>query len=126
MEDNKDFDSIIVDFAKDLLNTFPELESNLNDLANGNKKIIEETKIYCNKIYPEKFFDILYENEEMFKKNDKVYLLPNVDFKTLWYENITDSTRNTIWKYLQLILLTNVSELSDENSFGDRLNCLKQ
>tara|TARA_Y100000389_G_scaffold205142_1_gene264013 strand:+ start:6520 stop:7638 length:1119 start_codon:yes stop_codon:yes gene_type:complete len=120
MEDNKnDFDTIVVDFAKDLVNTFPELNSSLNDLANGNKNTIEETKNYCKKVYPEKFFDILYENEEMFKNNDTLFLLPNVDFKTLWYENITDSTRNTIWKYLQLILLTNVPELSDQQSFGD-------
>ena len=30
--------------------------------------------------------------------------LPNIDFKTLYYDDTSDSTKETLWKYLQLIL----------------------
>ena len=52
-----------------------------------------------------KFFDILYQNQTIFEDNNEnnVYFLPGVNFKTLWNENISDKTRETIWKYLQLI-----------------------
>ena len=33
------------------------------------------------------------------------FFLPNIDFKEIWAEDISEKTRNIIWKYLQLILL---------------------
>jgi hypothetical protein len=68
-------------------------------------------------VYPERFFEILYQNNELFS-ND-VYFLPDINFSALWRENITDKTRETIWKYLQLVLFTIVSTISDGSSFGD-------
>jgi hypothetical protein len=91
---------------------------------------IEITKLHehCRNVFPERFFDILYQNEQMFNdetenneesKNVNVEFLPGIDFKVLWRENISDKTRETIWKYLQLILFTTVSNISDGDSFGD-------
>ena len=31
---------------------------------------------------------------------------PNVDFKDLWAEDISDKTKEVLWKYLQLTLFT--------------------
>ncbi len=127
---------IFYDFTADLLKTFPELAENLdNNLLfilnnkkseNNNrededkiKTCICELKEFCLNIYPEKFFDILYQNDKIFSHETPLFLLPGIDFNILWKENITDNTRETIWKYLQLILFTIVSDISDSSSFGD-------
>jgi len=45
--------------------------------------------------------------------------LPNIHFKNLWNFDITDKTRNTIWKYLQLILFSVIGSLDNREAFGD-------
>ena len=122
----KDFTKVMTDFIKDILNTFPELKINLHEslafVIENENDIDEHIKIiraHCATIYPEKFFDILYQNEELFNTEDILELLPGINFNLLWKENISDNTKQTIWKYLQLILFTVVSDISDSSSFGD-------
>jgi len=124
----KEFIQIISDMINDLLNTFPELENNLNEdlVAIKNKSDnyeinAEKVYDYCVLIFPERFFDILYQNKEIFNNDSEtnVTFLPGIDFKILWNENISDNTKETIWKYLQLILFTVVTSLSKHDSFGD-------
>jgi|TARA_B110000114_G_scaffold182579_1_gene222147 hypothetical protein len=117
---------IVYDFTNDLLNTFPELKKTLhpnlmaileyNDTDALNIIAIKE---HCLKIYPERFFDILYKNEKLFSGEEPIFLLPGIDFLFIWTENISDTTRKTIWKYLQLLLFALVSDMSDTTSFGD-------
>lgn len=128
---NRDYYKLIKDMTIDILNTFPELKDNLHSdlyfmLTNEYDKTkdmtsYENIKEYCKSIYPERFFDILYENEEIFKKENTVNtnFLPNIDFRILWNDNISDKTRETIWKYLQLVLFSTVSMVNDKTSFGD-------
>ena len=124
-----DFGKILRDFLKDILLTFPELESILDDNLRAildNSEDINERMLFVQKqleeVYPERFFDILYQNDSMFEQESKLELLPGIDFRSLWKENISKTTRETIWKYLQLILFTIVSDLSDSNSFGNTAN----
>ena len=52
--------------------------------------------------------------------SDTSSMLPGVDFREIWAtEDITDNTKDIIWKYLQLILFSIVNNLSDMGSFGD-------
>ena len=118
-----EFNKVIKDFYKDILLTFPEYKNKLGDdvldflMGNGSS---DELFKYCCKVYPERFFDILYENEEIFTDMSyNTYFLPNIDFKELWIENISDKTRKTIWKYLQLVLFSTSSELKSGESFGN-------
>lgn len=121
-----DFKKIIYDFSQDILKTYPELEGKLNEdiCAILNNKCDDEALHrmyhYCEHVYPERFFDILYQNDEIFDDDDiNTQFLPDLDFKPLWKENISDNTRQSIWKYLQLVLFTIVTSLSNEESFGD-------
>jgi hypothetical protein len=70
-----------------------------------------------------KVSDVNEENnnsENSDKKEINTYLLPNINFKSLWRLNdITDKTRETMWNYLQLILFTVITDIKDSNSFGD-------
>lgn len=122
-----EFKKIIADMTKDILISFPEQKDNLHkELKNvvfeldkeGMDYSLKYVYIYCKTMYPVRFFDILYQNNTLFEKDD-AELLPGIKFKQLWSENISDKTRETIWKYLQLVLFTVVAGMSDGNSFGD-------
>lgn len=125
----KDFKKIIVDMTKDILISFPELAPTMNvhvkNVVTDNDETSQSIDFvfkHCMKIYPDKFFDILYQNDSIFtnEKNNADFL-PDIDFKILWKENLTDKTRETIWKYLQLVLFTIVSnkEAFTGESFGN-------
>jgi hypothetical protein len=142
----KDFYKIIKDFIVDLLNTFPEFKDNLHlgfiDILEDNfdTKNAYDIYVHCKNIYPKRFFDILYQNEELFSVLDKetnerennesetnetntktkeMYLLPNIDFVYIWKQDISEHTKGVIWKYLQLILFTLISDVKDGSEFGD-------
>ena len=93
MEKSEDFQKIIDDFVKDLLISFPEYEDKFSVIN------YEEYYSHCKKLYPENFFHILYENEELFKDEESCFLLPDVNFKTILSdENLSDNSKKTIWK----------------------------
>ena len=123
-----DIKKIVIDFTKDILLTFPEQKDNLNahlrtliDTESTSSDADEALAVvytHCKKVYPERFFDILYQNNDVFKKS--IEFLPGIDFSLLWADkDLSDKSRETIWKYLQLLLFTLVSTISDGSSFGD-------
>jgi hypothetical protein len=107
---NEKFSQIILEFKMDLLNTFPELESAL-------KISDDEIFAHCSEVYPKIFFELLYENMTLFK--EPIFLLPNIDFTILMNENVTEKTKKTIWKYLQMLLFSVVEQVDSKESFGD-------
>jgi hypothetical protein len=77
------------------------------------------------KAYPERFFDILYQNEDIFNPDcdTNTVFLPNVDFKLLFNcKDITENTKKAIWRYLQLILFSIISSVEDKSKFGNSMN----
>jgi hypothetical protein len=76
---------------------------------------------HCINIFPERFFDILYQKVEIFDKDSSVNteFLPGISFKYLWQCDISDNTRETIWKYLQMILICVVGNINNKDAFGD-------
>jgi len=76
---------------------------------------------YCQKKIPPRFFDILYQNENIFKEDSDTdtEFLPKIHFKNLWQCEISQKTKDTIWKYLQLIMFSIVSSMEDKKAFGD-------
>jgi hypothetical protein len=120
---------VLKDLVRDLLITYPELKENLDsrlvNVCAGNEEeiaaAIESLTEHFRKVFPERFFDILYENEDIFAQESEVNteFLPGINYKELWAANISDSTRSTLWKYLQLILFSTVSDVSSGDSFGD-------
>lgn len=121
----EDFPKLIYDLINDILFTFPEYKENLNeDLLKIKEEQDKESvvKIYehLKKVLPERFFDILYKNEAMFQKDEiNTEFLPGIEFKNLWKEEISVKTKETIWKYLQLILFTVIGKVDSQDSFGD-------
>jgi hypothetical protein len=167
-----EFQTIILDFLRDIDCSFPEYRETLarylgysHEMKPMPDELYIELYTHCRAVYPVKFFDILYKNETLFSfasgtpsageagstrssreglpshdantaqasgvsgtssaggTNDTssgVSFLPGVDFREIWAtEDITENTKDIIWKYLQLILFSIVNNLSDMGSFGD-------
>ena len=127
----EEFSKVIRDFVNDMKVTFPEYTPIINkwwkdannfvDIKDDEerKKALEQSESannkflfnFCKKKYPPRFFEILYQNEEIFKEDTSIdtEFLPHIHFKDLWQFDITEKTREAIWKYLQLILFSIVN-----------------
>jgi hypothetical protein len=99
-----DFCKIIKEFTNDILISFPEYKDNLNEGlrniidGNDNTESLNELVQYIKSVYPERFFDLLYQNENIFKDSEiNTKFLPNIDFSDLWNQEISDNTKNVIW-----------------------------
>ena len=80
------FVTVINDFANDLSTTFPEYNDKWDNLTKEiDVSSRDELYKHCMTVYPERFFDILYQNADIFsdKQDTNVNFLPNVDFKIL-------------------------------------------
>ena len=137
----EEFAKVIKDFVGDLKTTFPEYNSLISkwwkdastfdyiENAEERNKAIEasektSTKLvfsFCQKKIPPRFFDILYKNEDIFKEEYEgdTEFLPHIHFKSLWQFDLSQTTRDTIWKYLQLMMFSIVSSLNNKEAFGD-------
>jgi hypothetical protein len=116
---------VIYDLINDILFTFPEFKDGLNLDLHNIKETRDEDSIravyeHIKTVFPERFFDILYKNEDMFIKDEiNTEFLPGIDFKDLWKIDISDNTKETIWKYLQIILFSVIGKVNSQDSFGD-------
>jgi hypothetical protein len=137
----EEFSKVIKDFVQDIKSTFPEVASlinkwwkdkssfsNIENIEEREKLYLDaETKStkflfkYCQKKFPPRFFEILYQNEDMFKEDSEsdTEFLPHIHFKNLWQFDISQKTRDTIWKYLQLIMFSIVGSIDNKEAFGD-------
>tara|TARA_B100001175_G_scaffold175335_1_gene148906 strand:- start:2309 stop:3616 length:1308 start_codon:yes stop_codon:yes gene_type:complete len=134
-----EFSKIIKDLLNDLINTFPDKTESIilknNDLHNilkfqfdssGNdfecNELIMSNMMnifsYCKNIFPSKFFDILYQNEDIFTNEKELCFLPDINFSELYFDTTTNQTKETLWKYLQLILFSIITNIQDKESFG--------
>ena len=120
----ENFNQTIHDFIVDIETTFPELSAKLEKWKNLTSETQEELYTYISQVYPERFFDILYQNSEIFQNEDmNTCFLPDIEFKTLYNdESVSDNTRQVIWKYLQLILFLVVGNIKDKTMFGESAN----
>ena len=119
-----EFTKIMQDFCGDMINTFPEYEEVLKPfllgLVENDHKKVRELFEHCKDVYPSRFFDLLYQNADVFKNEEyNLKFLPEVDFKDVWSNDISDKTRLIIWKYLQLVCFCVVNTQNDSASFGD-------
>ncbi len=113
MEKQEEFQKIIDDFTRDLIASYPEYSSLFDVIDYG------EYYSYCKNLYPENFFHILYENVELFDEEANKYLLPNVDFSVIMKdESLSEQSKKTIWKYIQLILFCVCNDLREKKDFG--------
>ena len=125
----EEFFKIINDFTNDIMVTFPEYSGIiqkwwlLSETASSEEKEKKTLFLFrhCIKTFPERFFDILYQNKDIFTEESEINteFLPGIVFKQLWSCDISEKTRETIWKYLQLILFSVIGSVSTRSQLGD-------
>jgi len=114
--ESPDFKKIISDFVADIATVFPEHSEACATVYGMDIAAVFE---HCKRIYAPQFFNILYRNDTVLFA-EPVELLPGLNFKALWETpDISDATKEAIWKYLQLVMFSVVSDLSDTSTFGD-------
>lgn len=119
----EEFMKVMKDFLRDMINTFPEYRPMVakywkpENEANSLKFLFK----FCKKKYPPRFFDILYRNEDIFAESSEIdtEFLPFIHFRDAWKFDITSQTKETMWKYLQLITFSIVGSIEDKEAFGD-------
>lgn len=136
-----EFTKVMRDFISDIRTTFPEYTDlikkwyktpeDFSDVIDDEERKrlfenAEQTNMiflfkFCQKKYPPRFFEILYQSDSLFKEDSELdtEFLPNILFKNLWNCDISDKTRGTIWKYLQLILFSVIGSMNNKDAFGD-------
>ena len=91
----KEFCKVSKDFITDILTTFPEYKESLHEglidilQENNDTAKVREVFDYVKDIYPERFFDLLYQNQEIFTDESiNTKFLPNIEFAELWKQDI--------------------------------------
>ena len=110
--------TIFCNFIRDLSKTYPEIKSclyrNYEDcLLEGDKSLSEQPKLG-------KFLALIGEHEKMITDKNleffdiEVEFLEEISFKNLWSKNISNKTRESIWKYLQTFQIININLRSSQ------------
>ena len=105
-------------FINDLIKVFPEhkesLENNYNDILELEELVIDDNEIIKEflKMIDSISDDITNKNDEIF--TDDLYLVKDISMKTIWGSDISNKTKNSIWKYLQSICLINITINSND------------
>ena len=117
--------SIVVDFTTDLTKVFPEYSFMWERWLTADDAEYERLNQHFLAVFPERFFDIINSNTEIFSQNSKAntMFLPDVEFKLLFNcDGVSETTKTSMWKYLQLLLFTVMGSVKDASNFGDALN----
>lgn len=141
IQNNKDYQNIInycLPNYKENINADEYVNSlDLTCLSIEFMKSINNVYEYCKRTFAIRSIDILYQNEDIFlnKSNVKVseenpqiintMFLPDIEFSELYYDDTSEQTKQTLWKYLQLILFNIITTIDDISFFGDSLELLK-
>ena len=141
IQNNKDYQTIIhycLPDYKDNMNADEYVNSvELASLSSDFMGSINNIYEYCKRTFAVRSIDILYQNEDIFlnKPNVKVneenpqiintMFLPDIEFSDLYYDDTSEKTKQTLWKYLQLILFNIITTIDDIAFFGDSLELLK-
>jgi hypothetical protein len=116
--------SIVVDFTTDLTTVFPEYAFLWQRWLTADDAEYEKLNEHFLSVFPERFFDITNSNAEIFAVESTVntMFLPDVDFKLLFNcAGVSENTKTSMWKYLQLLLFTVIGSVKDSSNFGDAM-----
>ena len=97
-------------FIKDITDVFPEYKDRLYNYY-GDCKDIEKINEFLENIKSN--YSQISERDETLFESDPI-LLQNVSFKTIWNSDISVTTKDSIWKYLQCFCIMQITQESSE------------
>ena len=115
------FNSYLGTFINELVITFPEIKESVNknykEILEQNNNIVKTDKYvknYMNIIKPLSK-DISNKNDSIFKTDKSINILEDIDFTKLWIKDINENTRESIWKYLQILYVIGKKIIGDDD-----------
>ena len=120
-----DFAKLLAAFIDDIAATFPEYRMIINKwwgFDSFTTPQVANLFAHCMNVYPPRFTDIIYQNVTIFSDDSTVNVdfLPGISFKFLWNcDDVSEVHRTTIWKYLQMVLLSVLGTLKTDTMSED-------
>ena len=96
------FNECLKEFFEELKQVFPEFKQKIDDIYTFDN--IENNNKYLKFFYKnaKKYSDLISTKNEMLF-SEGIVLLKGIDFNFIWNSNISDGTKDSIWKYIQLL-----------------------
>lgn len=110
--------SLFSDFIRDLSKVFPEIKSSL--YRNYEGCLVEGPKCLSDFPKVKRFLELIGDYEKYIVDKNleffdlEVEFLEEIHFNRLWEKNISNKTRESIWKYLQTFQLISINLKSSE------------
>ena len=115
--DNKTL-TLFKSFITDISKVFPEhketIDNNYSSVLELDEIIIDDNEIifeFLNNI-DKNSNDISNKNSDIF--TDELFLIKDISMKSIWESDISEKTKQNIWKYLQAFCVINISRNSND------------
>ena len=104
---------LFISFIKDLIDVYPEYKTKLYESYG---EIIVEEKFDISEFLDNiKKYERLITNKDNDLFKDDIFILKNISMKELWKEDISDNTKDSIWKYLQTFCVIQINLQSSDS-----------
>lgn len=118
--------AVFKNFIQDIIKVFPEYKIKLEDVYNE-VLILDTCSIEEQELLKEFLSRVHKLNKQITNKDEQVFesdpvILTDISFRHIWSTNISDKTKEIIWKYLQtfcLLSLTHTSNQQLQNALSD-------
>lgn len=122
------FNFYLKSFLNELVTIFSEYQQNIND---SYSEVLTEDSITSD-VYVKEYMDsvspyhtdIAQKNNQLFLGDQELRFLRNLDFRDLWTKDLSESTRENIWKYLQTLYVLGRKIVASDDDVNEMLNQL--
>ncbi len=124
---NSIFQKTTLDFFKNLKKTFPEKKKVLEQLQKdygSNPFEVVKIENFLDVVKPH-YVSISKQDQDIFFSNNVIEIFPNLNLSELWTLGISERSKNSIWSYLQLLILLGFSVISKSESISDVVKQMK-
>lgn len=113
-------------FLKEIVTIIPEFSETVNNnysdiLENSTLNDIKYVKEYMSAIEKHQS-EISSKNDKLFKGEESVLILKDIDFRELWSKDLSDNTRENVWKYLQTLYVLGRKIITDDEDVSQMLD----
>ena len=120
------FNFYLKSFLGEIVTIFPEyketIDSEYSDvLTTENLAVDTYVKEYMENVSPY-HTDIAQKSNQLFLGENELKFLRGIDFRDLWTKDLSDSTRENIWKYLQTLYVLGRKIVASDDDVNAMLN----
>ena len=120
------FNFYLKTFLQELITIFPE---NKDSFTQNYSLVLETDNVNSDEYVKEYMFGVSPYHSDISQKNNKLFLgdnelkfLRDTDFRNLWTKDLSDSTRENIWKYLQTLYVLGKKIVPEDDDVNQMLN----